>query len=131
MARQREVNDKRFGKIGNANVIISSHFNLSPPPHQIKEDRWSLIFHPDILDIKLALQQSRPDTTPPDITGDPTMISERANFRHLYLKGVYEELKIACQTEADRQEARDLAFLESRRAAQQEEVEVRRRLAGR
>jgi hypothetical protein len=132
MANQREVNDKRFGKIGNANDIISSHFNLSSslPTCQIEENRWRDIYYPDILDIKQALQQARPTTIPPTIVGDPTMISERANFRYTYLKGVYEELKLACQTEADRQEAKDLAFLESRRAAQQEEVEVRRRLGG-
>jgi hypothetical protein len=132
MANQREVNDKRFGRIGNANDIISSHFNLSSslPTYQIEENRWQLIYYPDVLDIKQALQQARPTTIPPTIVGDPTMKSERANFRYTYLKGVYEELKLACQTEADRQEAKDLAFLESRRAAQQEEVEVRRRLGG-
>jgi hypothetical protein len=132
MANQREVNDKRFGKIGNANDIISSHFNLSSslPTYQIEENRWQLIYYPDVLDIKQALQQARPTTIPPTIVGDPTMISERANFRYTYLKGVYEELKLACQTEADRQQAKDLAFLESRRVAQQEEAEVRRRLGG-
>jgi hypothetical protein len=134
MANQREVNDKRAGRgqINNANDIISSHFNLSSslPTYKIEENRWRDIYYPDVLDIKQALQQARPTTIPPTIVGDPTMISERANFRYTYLKGVYEELKLACQTEADRQEAKDLAFLESRRAAQQEEVEVRRRLGG-
>jgi len=132
MANQREENDKRFGRIGNANDIISSHFNLSSslPTYQIEENRWQLIYYPDVLDIKQALQQARPTTIPPTIVGDPTMKSERANFRYTYLKGVYEELKLACQTEADRQQAKDLAFLESRRAAHQEEAEVRRRLGG-
>ena len=107
-----------------------SNSSSSPSMYPISEDRWREIYYPEHLVIKQALQQSRPNVLPPPIVGDPTLKSERANFRYNYLKGVNEELQLACQTEADRQKARDLAFLESRRAAQQEEAEVRRRLAG-
>jgi hypothetical protein len=122
----RAAKQSRVGRIRDDHFMSNS--SSSTPIHQIKEERWRLVFHPDVLDIKLALQQSYSSTLPPDITGDPTMVSERANFRYNYLKGVNEELRLACQTEADRQEARDMAFLESRRAAQKEEAEVRQRL---
>jgi len=123
-AKQRQVGNIREDK-------FMSNSSSSPSMYPISEDRWREIYYPEHLVIKQALQQSRPNTIPPPIVGDPTLKSERANFRYNYLKGVNEELQLACQTEADRQKARDLAFLESRRAAQQEEAEVRRRLGGR
>ena len=107
-----------------------SNSSSSPQPNYIKEDRWRLVYYPDVLDIKLALQQSRPNTISPDIAGEPTMISERANFRYKYLKGVYEELQLSCEAEAEHQQARDLAFLQSRKIAQEEEAAARRRLGG-
>lgn len=125
-AKQRQV-----GHIRDDSFSTFSNSSSSRDMYPISEDRWRDIYYPDILDIKQALQQSRPHVIPPTIIGDPTLKSERANFRYNYLKGVNEELQLACQTEADRQKARDLAFLESRRAAQQEEAEVRRRLSGR
>ena len=113
------------------NSHFPSNSSSSPPVRQIKDEIWREVFHPDVMDIKRALQHAHSNTTPPDIVGDPTMISERANFRYNYLKGVNEELTLACQTEADRQMARDLAFLESRRGLQEEEAAARRRLSGR
>ena len=107
------------------------HSSSNTPIHQIKEDRWREIYYPDILDIKLALQQSRPNTTSPDIKGEPTMISERANFRYTYLKDVYDKLQLAYQAEADQQQAKDLAFLRSRKGTREEDAAARRRLAGR
>ena len=108
-----------------------SEFSNSSRLHQIKEDRWREIYYPDVLDIKLALQQSRPNTTSPDIKGEPTMISERANFRYNYLKDVYDKLELAYRAEAEQQQARDLEFLRSRRGLQKEEAAARRRLSGR
>jgi len=108
-----------------------SEFSNSSRLHQIKEDRWREIYYPDVLDIKQALQQSRPDTNPPDIKGEPTMISERANFRYNYLKDVYDNLDLAYRAEAEQQQARDLEFLRSRRGLQEEEAAARRRLSGR
>ena len=108
-----------------------SAYSNSSHPYQIKEDRWREIYYPDVLDIKQALQQSRPDTTPPDIKGEPTMISERANFRYNYLKDVYEKLHSAYRAEADQQQATDLAFLRSRKGTPEEDAAARSRLAGR
>jgi hypothetical protein len=98
------------------------------PPYYIGENEWQRAFYPDIVDCRQALHYSRQNLIIPEIKGDPTMISERANFRYKYLKGVYEELKLNSQTEADLQRKKDLAFLELRRADQREEAEARRRL---
>lgn len=106
------------------------HSSSNSRPYHIKEDRWREIYYPDVLDIKQALQQSRPDTIPPTVVGDPTIKSERANFRYTYLKGVYEELQLTYRTEAEQQQARDLAFLRSRKGLQEEEAEAHRRLSG-
>lgn len=124
-AKQRQV-----GHIRDDSFSTFSNSSSSRDMYPISEDRWRDIYYPDILDIKQALQQSRPNVIPPTIVGDPTLKSERAIFRYNYLKGVNEELKLACQTEADRQQARDLAFLQSRKIAQEEEAAARRRLGG-
>ena len=110
------------------NQVYTSATSDSSSPFQIREDKWQQVFFPDVLDIKLALEYSKPNYIPAEIKGDPTMISERANFRYKYLKGVYEELQQASKTEADLQRQKDLTFLELRRADQREEAEARRRL---
>jgi hypothetical protein len=89
-------------------------------PHEATNKLRSEIFLPDIFDIKQALLMTSTHNNYPLIrVGDPTFLTERADFRIQFLSSVIQQLYKIVEAQIDAKDAEDRALLEEQRKIQE------------